>query len=57
MRLSRIEGSVPGVRLDYRMEVVPDSGLARAFGASFVEHEVAEQLTAMAAEMLRRSPR
>ena len=57
MRLSRSEGSERGVRLDYQMEIVPDSGLARAFGASFVEHEVAEQLTAMAAEMLRRSPR
>ncbi len=60
MRLSRSERSENGVRLvrlDYQMEVVPDSSLARVFGASFVEHEVAEQLSALAAEMVRRSPR
>ena len=60
MRLSRSERSENGVylvHLDYQMEVVPDSSLARVFGASFIEHEVAEQLSALAAEMVRRSPR
>ena len=60
MRLSRSERSEHGVQsvhLDYQMEVVPDSSLARTFGASFVEHEVTEQLNALVAEMLRRNPR
>lgn len=43
-----------GTRLRYRAEIVPDSGLARTFGGSFIEHEVEEQLVAMAAEMVRR---
>jgi carbon monoxide dehydrogenase subunit G len=38
----------------YHAEVTPESGLALIFGGSFIEHEVEEQFTAMAAEMSRR---
>ena len=44
-------------RVHYRAEVVPDSGLARTFGGRFIKHEVEEQFTAMAAEMMRRNAR
>ena len=43
-----------GTRVRYHAEIVPDSGMARTFGGSFIEHEVEEQLTAMASEMVRR---
>ena len=43
-----------GVQVTYHAEVVPDSALARTFGAPFVRHEVEEQFQAMAAEMTRR---
>ncbi len=42
------------VHLHYHAEIVPDSLLGRFFGASFVRHEVEEQLQRMAAEMKRR---
>ena len=43
-----------GVQIKYHAESVPDSILARIFGASFARHEVEEQFRAMAREMLRR---
>jgi len=46
-----------GVQIRYRAETVPDSVLARMFGASFIRHEVREQFLAMSREMLRRAPR
>jgi len=46
-------GSVTLIR--YRAEVVPDSGIGRTFGGTFIQHEVEEQFTAMVAEMKRRS--
>jgi carbon monoxide dehydrogenase subunit G len=45
-----------GTQLRYHAEVTPDSGIVRTFGGSFIEHEVEEQFTALAAEMLRRKP-
>jgi hypothetical protein len=51
MELSR-EGS--GTRVRYHAEMALDSFIARTFGAPFIEHEIAEQFTAMAAEMVRR---
>ena len=39
----------------YRAEVVPDSGIGRSFGGTFIQHEVEEQFTALVAEMKRRS--
>ncbi|MHB8354604.1 MAG: SRPBCC family protein [Burkholderiales bacterium] len=41
--------------LHYHAEIVPDSLLARFFGATFVRHEVEEQLQRMATEMKRRA--
>ena len=46
--------TVRGVRIRYRAEIVPDSGIARTFGGPFVQHEVEEQFTLLAAEMMRR---
>jgi len=46
-----------GVQIKYRAETVPDSVLARMFGASFIRHEVREQFLAMTREMVRRAPR
>jgi carbon monoxide dehydrogenase subunit G len=43
-----------GVQIRYHAESVPDSMLARMFGASFVRHEAEEQFLAMAREMVRR---
>jgi hypothetical protein len=43
-----------GVQIRYHAESVPDSLLARMFGASFVRHEIEEQFAAMAREMMRR---
>ena len=43
-----------GVQITYRAEMEFDSLLARLFGATFVRHEIEEQLSAMAKEMLRR---
>ena len=45
-----------GTQARYHAEVTPDSGLARTFGGPFIQHEIEEQFTAMAAEMLRRKP-
>lgn len=39
----------------YHAEVVPDTALAGLFGAAFLQHEIEEQLTAMAHEMARRA--
>lgn len=43
-----------GVQITYRAEIVPDSMLARMFGASFVHHEIEEQFQLMVTEMKRR---
>jgi carbon monoxide dehydrogenase subunit G len=51
MELSR-QGSATRVR--YHAEMSLESMIARTFGGSFIEHEIAEQFTAMAAEMARR---
>ena len=42
-------------RLHYHAEIVPGSGIGRIFGGPFIEHEVEEQLHALADEMQRRS--
>ncbi|MFZ4536290.1 SRPBCC family protein [Propionivibrio sp.] len=53
---SELELTQKGQRtlLRYHAEIVPDSGIARTFGGPFIQHEVEEQFTAMAAEMMRR---
>ncbi len=54
---SELDLSVQGqdVQMHYHAVIVPDSLLARFFGASFVRHEVEEQLLRMAVEMKRRA--
>ena len=54
---AKISTQDQGVRIKYRAESVPDSVLARMFGASFVRHEVEEQFMEMAREMLERHAR
>ena len=44
-----------GTRLRYRAEMTLDSSLGRLFGRPFIEHEIAEQFAAIAAEMEKRS--
>jgi hypothetical protein len=43
-----------GVQITYHTEIVPDSLLARIFGAPFLRHEFEEQFLSMAREMARR---
>jgi hypothetical protein len=43
-----------GVQIRYHADIVPESALARIFGASFVRHEYAEQFSELVAEMIRR---
>lgn len=45
------------VQIKYHAESVPDSWLARMFGAGFVRHEIEEQFMALANEMMRRDSR
>lgn len=52
LRLSPDGGNA--VRIDYRLEVVPEDWLPSAFGTAFLRHELSEQFNAMAGEMLRR---
>ncbi len=54
---AKIAASDQGVHIRYHAESVPDSVLARMFGASFVRHEVQEQFLEMAREMLERHAR
>lgn len=49
-----LSGRQGTTQVRYHAEVTPDSGIARRFGGPFIQHEVEEQFTAMAAEMNRR---
>lgn len=51
---SRISEQAHGVQIKYHAESLPDSILARMFGASFVRHEVEEQFLELTKEMMRR---
>lgn len=51
---ARLNSTTRGTHVEYRAEIVPDSALARMFGAPIVRREVTEQFRAMAAEMLKR---
>lgn len=44
----------PGVRLDYRIEMIPENWIPSAIGSSFLRYELAEQFNALGREMLRR---
>ncbi len=54
---ARLVPLTDGVRIRYHAEAVPDSALARAFGATIVRHEIEEQFREMMSEMMRRHPR
>lgn len=43
-----------GTRFSYRVEMIPDFWLPSVLGASLLQHELAEQFNAMAAEMEKR---
>lgn len=43
-----------GTRIDYQIEMIPGRWLPSTFGVSFMRHELAEQFSALAGEMLRR---
>lgn len=43
-----------GTRLDYSLEMIPDRWIPSSLGLNFLRHELAEQFTAIAGEMLRR---
>ena len=53
----KVKSTQMALQTQYRAESVPDSVLARMFGASFVRHEVEEQFMEMAREMLERHAR
>ena len=42
------------IRVRYHAEMALESGIARTFGGPFIQHEIAEQFSSMAAEMERR---
>lgn len=54
MQLHAVAG---GTRLEYRIEIVPDSWLPGVVGRSFFRNQLAEQFTALEREMLRRQAR
>lgn len=43
-----------GTRLDYKIEIEPESWLPSSLGINFLQHELAEQFNALGREMLRR---
>lgn len=43
-----------GTRIDYRLEVEPERWLPSVLGVNLMRHELAEQFSALAREMLRR---
>lgn len=51
MRFQSIAG---GTQLDYRIEVIPDHWMPALLGIRFMRHELAEQFSAIAREMMRR---
>lgn len=50
----RLLSSEPGTRLDYNIEIEPDSWLPSSLGINFLQHELAEQFNALGREMVRR---
>jgi len=49
-----VQATGGGSRIDYRIEMLPDRWLPSVIGVSFMRHELAEQFTALAREMMRR---
>lgn len=50
----RYQGIAGGTRIDYRMEVVPDRWIPSSVGVNLMRHELAEQFSALAREIVRR---
>lgn len=44
-----------GTRLEYRAEIIPDIILPPLVGPAFIQHEIAEQFSAMIQEMVKRN--
>ena len=44
-----------GTRLDYRLELEPESWIPSSLASNFLQHELAEQFNALGVEMLRRA--
>ena len=53
----RLQAEGPGTRLDYRVEMSPGRWVPSTLGKSGMRHEMAEQFSAIAVEMLRRAER
>ena len=53
----RYQGITGGTRIDYRMEVVPDRWIPSSVGVNMMRHELAEQFSAVAREIVRRQER
>ncbi len=51
----QLSAAGPGVQIRYHAEIVPDSMLARMFGASALQRQIQEQFQAMVAEMQKRA--
>ncbi|MFZ2269771.1 MAG: SRPBCC family protein [Azonexus sp.] len=54
---AQLKAVADGVEIRYHAEAVPNSELARMFGATIVRHEIEEQFREITTEMLRRYPR
>lgn len=50
----RIQPLEHGSRLDYHIEIEPESWIPSSLGANFLQHELAEQFNALTKEMFRR---
>jgi len=50
----RLQALPEGTRLDYSLEMIPERWIPSSLGVNFMRHELAEQFTAIAGEMLRR---
>ena len=50
----RLQPWEQGTRLDYKIEIEPDSWLPSSLGINFLQHELAEQFNALGREMQRR---
>jgi len=51
----RLQAIPAGTRLDYQIEMVPDRWLPTSLGVNFMQHELAEQFSALMREMERRN--
>ena len=50
----RYQAAGGGTRIDYKLEVEPDRWLPSVLGVNLMRHELAEQFSALAREMVRR---